>query len=70
MGLVLIAMGARVVVGLILGCAFIFGGEVAVAIWALVGWGGDLAKAPKAIGQETSPAEVILFHPHFVGVID
>ena len=58
MGLVLIAMSVRVVVGLILECAFIVGGEVAVAIWALAGWGGDLGKVSKAIGQETSPAEV------------
>jgi len=58
MGLVLIAMTVRVVVGLILKCVFIVGGEVAVAIWALAGWGGDLDKVPKAIGQETSPAEV------------
>ena len=36
---VLIAMSVRVVVGLILKCAFIAGGEVAVAIWALAGWG-------------------------------
>jgi hypothetical protein len=34
------------VVGLIFGCAFIVGGEVAVAIWALASWGGDLDKAP------------------------
>ena len=58
MGLVLIAMSVRVMVGLIFGCVFIVGGEVAVAIWALAGWGGDLGKVPKAIGQETSPAEV------------
>ena len=58
MGLVLIAMTVRVVVGLIIKCVFIVGGEVAVAIWALAGWGGDLDKVPKAIGQETSPAEV------------
>ena len=58
MGLVLIAMSVRVMVGLILECAFIVGGEVAVVIWALAGWGGDFDKAPKAIGQETSPAEV------------
>ena len=58
MGLVLIALSARAVVGLIFKCAFIAGGEVAVAIWALAGRGGDLDKAPKAIGQETSPAEI------------
>ena len=62
MELVLIAMTVRVVEGLILGCVFIVGGEVAVAIWALAGWGGDLDKAPIAIShvisQETSPAEV------------
>ena len=58
MGLVLIAMSIRVVVGLVLECVFIVGGEVAVAIWALAGWGGDLDKVPKAIGQETSPAQV------------
>ena len=29
-----------------------------MAIWALAGWGGDLDKAPIAIGRETSPAEV------------
>jgi len=44
MGLVLIAMGVRVVIGPILGCVFIFGGEVALAIWALKGCGGDLDK--------------------------
>ena len=38
MGLVLIAMTVRVVVGLILKCVFIVGGEVAVAIWALAGF--------------------------------
>ncbi len=38
MGLVLIAMSVRVVVGLVLECVFIVGGEVAVAIWALAGW--------------------------------
>ena len=58
MGLVLIAMSARVVKGPIPGCAFTARGEVAVAIWALASWGGDLDKAPKAICQETSPAEV------------
>jgi len=58
MGLVLIAMSVRVVVGLILECAFIAGGEVAVAIWALAGWDGDLDKASIAIGQETSPVGV------------
>ena len=58
MGLVFIAMGVTAVVGLIPECAFIVGGAVAVAIWALAGWGGDLDKAPIAIGQETSPAEV------------
>jgi len=58
MGLVPFAMSIRVVVGLILGSAFIVGGEVAVAIWALAGWGGDLGKVLIAIGQETNPAEV------------
>ena len=58
MGLVVIAMSVRVVVGLILGCVFVVGGEVAVIIWAFAGWGGDLSKAPIAIGQETSPAKV------------
>ena len=58
MGLVLIAMSIRFVVGLILECAFVFGGEIAVAIWALPGWGGELGKAPIAIGQETSLAEM------------
>ena len=38
MGLVLIAMAVRVMFGLILKCAFIVGGEVAVAVWALAGW--------------------------------
>ena len=46
MGLVLIAMTVRVVVGLIIKCVFIVGGEVAVAIWALAGWGGDLDMVP------------------------
>ena len=50
-------MGVRVVVGPILECVCIVGGEVAVAIWALADWSGDLDKAPIAIGQETSPAE-------------
>ena len=58
MGLVPIAMSVRGVVALILGCVFIVGGEVAVAIWALAGWGGGLDKVSKAIGQETSSAEL------------
>jgi len=37
MGLFLIAMTVRVVVGLIVECVFIVEGEVAVAIWALAG---------------------------------
>ena len=56
--LVLIAMSIRAVVGPILRCAFIVADEVAVEIWALAGCSGDLAKAPIATGQETSPAEV------------
>ena len=51
-------MSIRAVACLILECVSTVGGEVAVAIWALAGWGGDLDKAPKAIGQETNPAEV------------
>ena len=66
MGLVLIAMSVRIVVGLILGCCFIVGGEVAVAIWALAAWGGDLGMVPKAIGQETSPADV---HPQIKSAV-
>ena len=51
MGLVLIAMSVRVMVGLILECAFIAGGEVAVAVWALAGWVvADLvAETPKHV---------------------
>ena len=59
-GLVLIAMSTRDVAGPILECVFIAGGKVAVAIWALAGWGEDLDKAPKAIGHKTSPAEVCI----------
>jgi hypothetical protein len=44
----------------ILECGFVVGGEVAVAIGALAGCGAGIAlgKAPIAIGQEASPAEV------------
>jgi len=44
--------------GLVLGYVFIARGEVAVAIWALAGWGGELGKASIATGQETGLAEV------------
>ena len=50
MGLVLIAMAVRVVVGLILKCVFIVGGEVAVAIWALAG-SGSFSFAPTKLAQ-------------------
>ena len=49
-------MRSRAVVGLVLGCVFVVGGEVVMAIWALAGWGGNLGKASIAIGQEASPA--------------
>ena len=46
---VLIAMSARAMVSLILKCAFIAGGEVAVAVWALAGWvvADMVAETPK-----------------------
>ena len=51
MGLVLIPMGFRIVVGLILECVFVLWGEVAVTIWALAGWGRGLGKVLIAISR-------------------
>jgi len=55
---VFIAMSTRAVVGPVPKCAFVVRSEIAMAIWALACWGEDLDKAPIAIGQETSLAEV------------
>jgi len=43
LGFVLIAKSARAVVGPILGCVFVVGGEVAVAIGALVCCGAGIS---------------------------
>jgi len=57
-GLVLIVLSDKVVIVLIPECAFVVGGKVVVAIWALAGGGGDLDEVSIAIDLEVGSAEV------------